>query len=1016
MSTGLRIIPQTGIDGAKAPTYDTTQFNFDLKTVRSLSVTPAIEVLKAPSINLPARLYDKTKIDRRSDYVDRKIITVSIWRYDSTVIDALDSLFEYDRIFKVYYKYNISPATYITCVLDPTYISKYYFGQEGAWYFTPLKFYETQSDANSYYMAGHKYTPQIVLDPDNLAVVLDGSKSVTQVNPIITNVEIDPYYVDQIFFTDMMANVACTDEFTLNSSARDEYSPLRVVRSTLKNSATAGDTYIDVDTFTNTDRDVIFKTGDKIAISDGVNTERRLVKSIDEVATTRYDENLNTLGSRNMQRLNLSADLSYSYSASTMRTFYRDSDLREVLTAKITPSGDYIVSGSDGRIAILSVDSNYDLALIAIRLGSGYVGLTEIFITTDSNYFICFVDDGIQVVDITNKSSPNPVGNYLSATGECHGDITSDNNYAIIMSDNESLKVIDITTKASPVLVGEVTDADFTSRVAGRGRVTSDGNYFIVAQSGHVLVVDITTKNSPVIIGDLSTGVAVDYGAGGIELKDDNTAILGYNGIGIVDITTKASPASLGSASAYFTTSSTKLSLTTDKSKALIAWGTELELFNISDINLPFSYSTKSASFLNYTNDAKPITNDYFVISRSGAIIILDIRNDFKVTSVVTEPTLGMPIEIKLRDEYDSAELSNTTLFKGYLRNSPTWNGGNSQLRIDNAHKRPLEQLLKCKASSYTYAYHPLIRFDNNGDSESSVSWIVQTGSGTFDYTDVTIYEGCNLGLWTLTFSSATEFVVSGVNTKDKAGNTAEDFYSEIDATDSQLKIAAAAWGGTPAASDVLIFTTSVTITEVANGSASTVAERILEDYAGIDSSDIDFTAFSDTNSSLNVCFNSGRKIGEAIITVLKHGMQFLAVNTSGQFINVLLKQEYDNYDDELVPTGGNDRDKVNSPVSIGETQFYNEFKVRYGYDFTAEDYTYEYVYPTVNNDSNAVYGQKRQTELDFPFFYNRYDIDLWVKRWYSLWAFGIRTFSREYNFNAMGLNVGDIIDLSAGI
>ena len=186
MSTALRIIPQTGIDGGKAPTYDTTQFNFDLKTVRSLSVTPAIEVLKAPSINLPARLYDKTKIDRRSDYVDRKIITVSIWRYDKTVIDALDSLFEYERIFKVYYKYNISPATYITCVLDPTYISKRYFGQEGAWYFTPLKFYETQSDANSYYMAGHKYTPQIVLDPDNLAVVLDGTKSVTQITPITT--------------------------------------------------------------------------------------------------------------------------------------------------------------------------------------------------------------------------------------------------------------------------------------------------------------------------------------------------------------------------------------------------------------------------------------------------------------------------------------------------------------------------------------------------------------------------------------------------------------------------------------------------------------------------------------------------------------------------------------------------------------------------------------------------------------------------------------------------------------
>ena len=140
MSTAIRITPMND-------TYSwDSNINFDEQEVLESSITlPRTNIIQDSQKQAP-RIYDVSKAHGSTSIADRKIISINILHKWVTTQDKLDTLFGYNVIFKVYYKYITDVSTYIACILDPNHRKSYFFGEEG-YIQTTLTFYETYEAA-----------------------------------------------------------------------------------------------------------------------------------------------------------------------------------------------------------------------------------------------------------------------------------------------------------------------------------------------------------------------------------------------------------------------------------------------------------------------------------------------------------------------------------------------------------------------------------------------------------------------------------------------------------------------------------------------------------------------------------------------------------------------------------------------------------------------------------------------------------------------------------------------------
>ena len=126
------------------------------------------------------------------------------------------------------------------------------------------------------------------------------------------------------------------------------------------------------------------------------------------------------------------------------------------------------------------------------------------------------VDNGIQIINITDPSNPTPASHISSIPGIHFGDpreVTTvtigSSTYALVAASRSGVHIIDITDPSSPVSVAYVSDADTGFDALGnpRGITTTtigSSTYAIVAAfEGAVQIMDITDPSAPTPVGSV---------------------------------------------------------------------------------------------------------------------------------------------------------------------------------------------------------------------------------------------------------------------------------------------------------------------------------------------------------------------------------------------------------------------------------------------------------------------------------------------------------------------------------
>lgn len=392
---------------------------------------------------------------------------------------------------------------------------------------------------------------------------------------------------------------------------------------------------------------------------------------------------------------------------------------------------------------------------------------------------------------------------------------------------------------------------------------------------------------------------------------------------------------------------------------------------------------------------------------------------------VSTSPILGSTVRIDLRLKGLGCA-GTKTVFLGVIRQPFVWDKGGVILKVDNYFSQFLQKPLRIKSTSYNPKQR-LTNSTNLSDSDTAV-----TTSGTFDLDQVTVYNEAYVGQWAVTFTDATNFTVTGPNCNAKAGAVGSDFFDQTDATDSQIKIASAAWGGTWDVAETVTFYLSVNFVTHGPGLYyySNVAQIVYDllvsygeistDYMDVSGAITDYSFAYSWNywydileslvsaSQLYISFDTQMTVGEAINTVLPHQMAYLTQLTDGKLEIFAIRPAAFYY--EEYATHSNSylfklrRDGVSQ---IGFMDFYNEIIVKYGWDYVNGEYQYTYAYPLGVNKSSKLYGKTRQLVLEMPAYYSEADAEAIAKRYSAFWAYGKDYITQDYTLYDIEVPIG---------
>jgi putative ubiquitin-RnfH superfamily antitoxin RatB of RatAB toxin-antitoxin module len=219
------------------------------------------------------------------------------------------------------------------------------------------------------------------------------------------------------------------------------------------------------------------------------------------------------------------------------------------------------VSGNYAYLLNDNVASNHYLSIVDIKdlsspkLMSSTYSTVAWDIVIVGNYAYIGDDDGLEIVDVSNPSSPTLIGTYdtdLDITG-----VAVSGNYAYVTNNfyfndvnRGYLDIVDITNPSSPRRVGSYTNAGGSG-----GDIAIEGNYAYIAVnnynsgSGYLEIVDIRNPASPKLVGIYPAGGSVkDVAiANNYAYIAVNNYIGSYNNLEIVDVNNPSSPTLVGS-------------------------------------------------------------------------------------------------------------------------------------------------------------------------------------------------------------------------------------------------------------------------------------------------------------------------------------------------------------------------------------------------------------------------------------------------------------------------------------
>lgn len=192
--------------------------------------------------------------------------------------------------------------------------------------------------------------------------------------------------------------------------------------------------------------------------------------------------------------------------------------------SSVTISGDYAYLTCLTGLEILDI-SNPSTPVFVGKYYDQY-GVTDVAVS--GNYAYVAKTYGLGIVDITDPTSPKGVGSYNPSNKYVY-DVAVSGNYAYAAVSEIGLVILNITNSSSPTLAGSYAGRAYDIALA-------DNYAYVADTSNGLLILDLTNSSSPTLVGNYAGG-AYD-----IALADNYAYAVTDSGLSIIDITNKSSP------------------------------------------------------------------------------------------------------------------------------------------------------------------------------------------------------------------------------------------------------------------------------------------------------------------------------------------------------------------------------------------------------------------------------------------------------------------------------------------
>ncbi|MEM9336884.1 MAG: hypothetical protein AAGA35_03455 [Patescibacteria group bacterium] len=239
------------------------------------------------------------------------------------------------------------------------------------------------------------------------------------------------------------------------------------------------------------------------------------------------------------------------------------------LGADTTIAGDAVIGGVDNPAYTrgLTVANGGQEILASTITGIGSItdgsngatrlnGAREVVVQGQYAYVLSgIVDDGLQIIDISDPTNPVGIGAVSNATTlSAPRGLAVRGNYAYIASQADYFTVVDIADPTAPEIVAAVLDGtNGTDELDGATDVVVVGNYAYIVSLGDdgLQIIDISDPTNPVGVGSItdgSNGVLLD-GAQNIVVRGNYAYIVANNddALQIIDISDPTNPVGVGS-------------------------------------------------------------------------------------------------------------------------------------------------------------------------------------------------------------------------------------------------------------------------------------------------------------------------------------------------------------------------------------------------------------------------------------------------------------------------------------
>jgi len=223
-------------------------------------------------------------------------------------------------------------------------------------------------------------------------------------------------------------------------------------------------------------------------------------------------------------------------------TFYNSSDL---LICNFGSTDGEVFAGQDGLCTVTVSNSGFsDTASVTVTsfapIPLGFVSIPDLAYNVDIKEDYAYVASGsagLQVVDVSDKTSPTIVASLTTATAAF--DVKVVGNEAYIANGGGGLWIVDISNPTIPATLGSAPTVGGAFDV-----VVSGMRAFVVDATGGLQIFDVTDPTNPFLLGAVvtpGTGRGVDVSGNYVVVADGTT------GVQIIDITSLTNPQIVGS-------------------------------------------------------------------------------------------------------------------------------------------------------------------------------------------------------------------------------------------------------------------------------------------------------------------------------------------------------------------------------------------------------------------------------------------------------------------------------------